>query len=100
MDRDEKAVSKESFIYQRTIWLNEILLNIKMGNVKQIKIKNHTSYFFNDMINIKGFDSRLDEFIEAKNENKYLVFDSTDENKEVLKNTQNFGMGLKMRLRQ
>ena len=71
-----------------------------MGNVKQIKIKNHTSYFFNDMINIKGFDSRLDEFIEAKNENKYLVFDSTDENKEVLKNTQNFGMGLKMRLRQ
>ena len=52
------------------------------------------------MINIKGFDSRLDEFIEAKNENKYLVFDSTDENKEVLKNTQNFGMGLKMRLRQ
>ena len=49
---------------------------------------------------MKGFDSRLDEFIEEKNENKYLVFDSTDENKEVLKNTQNFGMRLKMRLRQ
>ena len=59
MDRDDKTVSKESFIYQKTIWLNEILLNIKMGNIKRIKIKNHTSLFFNDLINIKGFDSRL-----------------------------------------
>ena len=42
---------------------------------------------------------KVDEFIEEKNENKYLVFDSTDKNKEVLKNTQNFGMGLKMRMR-
>ena len=29
-----------------------------------------------------------------KNEGKYLIFDSTDENIEVLKNTLNFGMGL------
>ena len=35
-----------------------------------------------------------------KNGSKYLVFDSTDERKEeVLKNTRNFGMGLKMRLK-
>ena len=33
--------------------------------------------------------------IEEKNGSKYLVFDSTDENKEVFENTQNFGMGLK-----
>ena len=31
-------------------------------------------------------------FIEEKNENKYLIFDSTDENKELLKNTMMFGM--------
>ena len=37
--------------------------------------------------------------IEEKNGNKYLVFDSSDENKEVLKNTQNFGMGLKTKLK-
>ena len=37
--------------------------------------------------------------IEEKMEFKYLVFDFTDKNKEVLKNMQNFGMGLKMRLR-
>ena len=30
-----------------------------MGNIKQINIKNPTYYFFNDMINIKDFDSNL-----------------------------------------
>ena len=30
-----------------------------MGNIKQIKIKNCTYYFFNDMINIKDIDSSL-----------------------------------------
>ena len=30
-----------------------------MGNIKQISIKNRTYYFFNDMINIKNFDSTL-----------------------------------------
>ena len=30
-----------------------------MGNIKQFHIKNRTYYFFNDMINIKGFDSSL-----------------------------------------
>ena len=30
-----------------------------MVNIKQINIKNRTYYFFNDMINIKVFDSSL-----------------------------------------
>ena len=30
-----------------------------MGSVKQINIKNRTYYFYNDMINIKKFDSDL-----------------------------------------
>ena len=34
-------------------------------------------------------------YIEEKNGNKYLIFDSVDENKEVLKNTQMFGIQLK-----
>ena len=34
-------------------------------------------------------------YIEEKNGNKYLIFDSVNENKEVLKNTQMFGMELK-----
>ena len=34
-------------------------------------------------------------YIEEKNGNKYLVFDSVDENKELLKNTMMFGMELR-----
>ena len=30
-----------------------------MGEVKQIEIKNRTYYFYNDMINLKNFDSNL-----------------------------------------
>ena len=99
-----------------------------MGLVKQIDIKNRTYYFYNDMINIKKFDSNLlkinkksykdigiynigyitikeiddyeniysvnplyliidhaSGYIEEKGVNKYLVFNSTDENKELLK---------------
>ena len=36
-------------------------------------------------------------YIEEKNGNKYLIFDSVDENKEVLKNMQMFGMELKLK---
>ena len=39
-------------------------------------------------------------YIEKENENKYLVFDSTNENKELLKNTRLFGMELKMKSKQ
>ena len=38
--------------------------------------------------------------IEENNGNKYLVFDSTDENNEVLKSTENFGIELKIKLKQ
>ena len=37
-------------------------------------------------------------YIEEKNGNKYLVFDSAGENKVLLKNKQMFGMELNMRL--
>ena len=95
-----------------------------MGIVKQIDIKHQTYYFYNDMINIKKFDSNVlkidkksykgigiynigyitikkindyeniyslnplyliidhtSRYIEEKEMNKYLVFDSTDENR-------------------
>ena len=38
---------------------------------------------------------KADGHIEEKNESKYLVFDSTDENRKVLKKYENFGMRLK-----
>ena len=41
-----------------------------MGNIKEINIKNRTYYFFNDMINIKDFDSSLPK-INKKSYKKY-----------------------------
>ena len=99
-----------------------------MVSIKEINIKNRTYYFYNDIIDIKKFDSnnlKLDKksykdlniynigyvtiktigsgydinsvnplylrtdnakaYIEEINEDKYLVFDDTYENKELLK---------------
>ena len=39
-------------------------------------------------------------YIEEKNGNKYLIFDSTDGNEELLKNTQMSGMELKTKAKQ
>ena len=42
-----------------TIPVNATSLSIKMGNIKEINIKNQTYYFFDDMINITNFDPNL-----------------------------------------
>ena len=76
-----------------------------MGNIKEVKIKNQTYYFFNDMINITNCDPNLlkidkkpyknidiqllififgkvdGHFEEKKNGSKYLILDSRDKNK-------------------
>ena len=110
--------------------------------VKQIKIKNRTYYFYNDMINLEKFDSTLwkidkkhykginiyyigyitikkidgceniysvnplyllvnhaSGYIEEKNGNKYLIFDSVDENKEVLKKYADVWDGIKNKIK-
>ena len=113
-----------------------------MGEVKQIDIKNRTYYFYNNIIDIKTFEStllkidknhsykniginnigyiaikKIDDcehiysvnplyllinhaswYIEEKGVNKCLIFDSTDENKEFLKNMM-FGMELETKSR-
>ena len=99
-----------------------------MGKIRQINFKNRTYYFYNDIIDLKKFESNLLKidktlyknigiynigYITIKNivnplyllvnhvsgcikeeegVNKYMVFDSTDENKDLLKNTVMFGM--------
>ena len=108
-----------------------------MGSIKEINIKNRTYYFYNDIIDIKTFDSknlkldkkkykdldiynigfvtikkigdcydvnsvnplylRIDNasgYIEEINEDKYLVFDVRDENKELLKRYDDVFNGL------
>ena len=50
-----------------------------MGNIKQINIKNQTYYFFNDMINIKNFDSNFLKIHKKlyKNIDIYFVSDTS-----------------------
>ena len=44
---------------------------------------------------------KVDGYIERKSKSKYLIFDPSDENKEVFKeSTQNFRMALKLKLKQ
>ena len=114
-----------------------------MGEVKQINIKNRTYYFYNDIIDIKNFESRLlkidkklyknigiynigqitikkiddcenvysvnplylivahaNGYIEEKGTNKYLIFDSTDENKELLKEYNDVQNGIKDKIKE
>ena len=93
-----------------------------MGIVRQIDIKNRSYYFYNDMINIKKFDSNLlkstknhinplyltiahasgyieRSSAEEKGVNKYLVFDSTDENKELLKKYNDVFNGIRNKIK-
>ena len=52
----------------------------------------------NNIHSVNPFYLRIDHangYIEEKNENKYLVFDSADENKELLKNRTMFRMELR-----
>ena len=112
-----------------------------MREVKQINIKNRTYYFYNDIINLKNFESKLlkidkksyknigiynigyitikkiddyeniysvnplhlridhaNGYIEEKNGNKYLIFDSVDENKELLKRYSDVWNGIKNKI--
>ena len=89
------------------------MINIKISDSNLLKIdkksyKNIDIYYtgyiaiqkIDDYENIYSVNplyliiNTADEYIEEKNGNKYLTFASTDKNKEVLKNTQNFGMRL------
>ena len=113
-----------------------------MGTIKQIDIKNRIYYFYNDMTDIKIFDSQLlkidkksyknigiynigyitikkiddyeniysvnplyliiahaSGYIEEKGVNKYLVFDSTDENKELLKKHNDVFNGIRNKIK-
>ena len=114
-----------------------------METVKQINIKNRTYYFYNDIIDLKNFESnllkidkksykdigiysigyitikRIDDcenisswsplylrithasrYTEEKNGNKYLIFDSIDENKELLKKYSDVFHGIKDKIKE
>ena len=62
--------------------------NIGIYNIAYITIKKIGDYEnINSANPLHLIIGKVDGFIEEKNENKFMVFDSTDENKEVLKST-------------
>ena len=75
--------------------------NIGICNIGYITItKKNDGYENNHNVNsLYLMIGEVIEHIKENNGNKYLVFDSSDQNKEVLKNTNKFGMILKITLR-
>ena len=115
---------KQIEIKNRTYHFNSVIINIEEfdSNLLKIDKKSYkdidiycigyiTITKISDCKNIYSVNSlyliidKVDGHIKENNENKYFVSDSTElhstgENKELLKNTQNFGMELKMKLKQ
>ena len=105
---------KQANIKNRTYYFYSDIINLKDFEPNLLKIdkksyKNIDIYYIG-YITIKKIDdyesiysvnplylriNHASGYIEEKNGNEYLIFDSVDENKEVLKNTQMFGMELK-----
>ena len=93
------------------IWIEDFdssLLKINKKSYKNIGIYNIgyiTVKQIDDYENIHSLNplhlmiGKVDSIIEEKNGSKYLVFDSTDQNKKVFKKHKELWDGIKMRLR-
>ena len=69
-----------------------------IGYIKMKKIYNYESICSVNPLYLRI--NHANGYIEETNGNKYLIFDSVDENKEVLKNMQMFGMEIKAKSKQ
>ena len=75
--------------------------SIGICNIGYITIKKIDDY--KDIYSVNPLYLRVNHangYIEEKNGNKYLIFDSTNENKMLLKNTKIFGVELKTKSKQ
>ena len=102
---------KQTEIKNRTYYFYNDIINLENFDSNLLKIdKKHykgINIYYIGYITIKKIDdceniysvnplyllvNHANGYIEEKGVNKYLIFDSTDENKELLKNTMMFGM--------
>ena len=75
--------------------------NIGIYNIGYITIKKIDDYENIYSVNPLYLNvNHTNGYTEEKNENKYLIFDSTDENKELIKNIKMFGMELETKSKQ
>ena len=75
--------------------------NIGIYNIGYIAIKKMGDY--ENIYSMNPLYLRINHangYFEEKNGNKYLIFDTTDENKELLKNIMMFGVELKTKSKQ
>ena len=110
---------KQINIKNRTYYFYNDMINLKHFEPNLLKIENKSYKNFGiyniGYIAIKKIDdneniysvnpfylwvNHANEYTEEKNVNKYLIFDSTDENKKLLKNIKMFGVELKTKLKQ
>ena len=68
-----------------------------IGDITIIKIDDYENVYSVNFLYLTI--GKVIEHIKEKNGGKYLVFDSSDENKEVLNNVTKFGVGLEKKLR-
>ena len=104
---------KEINIKNGTYFFFNDMINIKNFDPNRIKIKKLYKNIINDYIGyitIKNFSlaksnsanslyfiiDKTDRHIEETNGNKYLMLTSTDQNKDILKNIQSYGIKLKI----
>ena len=69
-----------------------------IGYITIRKIHDYKSIYSVNLLFLKV--NHASRYIEKKNGNKYLIFNSTDENKEILKNVRMFGVELKTKSKQ
>ena len=105
---------KQINIKSRTYYFYNGIIDLKKFEPNLLKIDKKSckkiDIYYIGYITIKKFDdyksicsvnplclciNHASGYMEEKNGNKYLFFNSVDENKEVLKNTQRLGMKLK-----
>ena len=108
------AEVKQINIKNRTYYFYNDQINLKAFDAKLLKIDkkdyNEIDIYYIDYVTVKKIDNckninsvnplylMIDEMIghfEEKNENKYLVLDDVDENKEVLKKYEEVWEGIK-----
>ena len=108
---------KQINIKNRTFYFYNNMINIKHFELNLLKIDRkpykNISIYKNGYIKIKKIDdyeniysvnslylrvNHASGYIEEKNENKYLIFDSTDENKDPLKNYNDVWNGIKNKI--
>ena len=99
---------KQINIKNRTYYFYNDQINLKDFDAKLLKVHKKDYMTVKKIDNCKNINSvnpfylMIDEMIghfEEKNENKYLVLDDVDENKEVSKNIKKFGKVLKKKLK-